>query len=68
MCYLCISYVTVSRFFETKRIFFSVALAVSGTSFADQAGLKLINPHASASQVLELKAYATTTIRIFNCY
>jgi hypothetical protein len=32
-----------------------------GTHFADQAGLKLRNPLASASQVLGLKACATTT-------
>jgi hypothetical protein len=31
-----------------------------GTHFVDQAGLKLRNPPASASQVLELKACATT--------
>jgi hypothetical protein len=32
-----------------------------GTHFIDQADLKLRNPPASASQVLELKACATTT-------
>jgi hypothetical protein len=32
-----------------------------GTHFVDQAGLKLRNPPASASQVLGLKACATTT-------
>jgi hypothetical protein len=31
-----------------------------GTHFVDQAGLKLRNPPASASQVLGLKACATT--------
>jgi hypothetical protein len=31
-----------------------------GTHFVDQAGLKLRNPPASASQVLGLKAYTTT--------
>jgi hypothetical protein len=31
-----------------------------GTHFVDQAGLELKNPPASASQVLGLKAYATT--------
>jgi hypothetical protein len=31
-----------------------------GTHFVDQAELKLRNPPASASQVLRLKAYATT--------
>ena len=30
-----------------------------GTHFVDQAGLELRNPPASASQVLELKAYTT---------
>jgi hypothetical protein len=32
-----------------------------GTHFVDQTGLKLRNPPASASQVLGLKACATTT-------
>jgi hypothetical protein len=32
-----------------------------GTHFVDQAGLKLRNPPASASQVLGLKACPTTT-------
>jgi hypothetical protein len=32
-----------------------------GTYFVDQAGLRLRNPPASASQVLGLKAYTTTT-------
>jgi hypothetical protein len=32
----------------------------SGTNSVDQAGLKLRNPPASASQVLGLKAHATT--------
>ena len=45
-------------FFETG--FLCVALAGSpGTHFVDQAGLKLRNPPASASRVLELKACAT---------
>ena len=38
-----------------------------GTHFVDQAGLKLRNPPASASQVLELKACATTT-RLHYCF
>jgi hypothetical protein len=33
-----------------------------GTHFVDQAGLKLRNPPASASQVLRLKAWATTAL------
>jgi hypothetical protein len=36
-----------------------------GTHFADQAGLELRNPPASASQVLGLKAWATTPQRGF---
>jgi hypothetical protein len=44
-------------FFETG--FLCVALAVLDHS-VDQAGLELRNPPASASQVLELKACATT--------
>jgi hypothetical protein len=35
-----------------------------GTHFGDQAGLELRNPPASASQVLGLKACATTTQRV----
>jgi hypothetical protein len=49
-------------------IFFSFPDRVSlcspgypGTHFVDQAGLKLINSPASASQLLELKVCATTT-------
>jgi hypothetical protein len=39
-----------------------------GTHFVDQAGLELRNPPASASQVLGLKAWCTTTgtMLIFN--
>jgi hypothetical protein len=37
-----------------------VSLYSPGTHFVDQAGLKLRNPPASASQVLGLKACATT--------
>jgi hypothetical protein len=36
-----------------------------GTHFVDQAGLELRNPPASASQVLGLKACATTTQQHF---
>jgi hypothetical protein len=37
-----------------------------GTHYVDQAGLELRNPTASASQVLGLKAYATTpSINLF---
>jgi hypothetical protein len=38
-----------------------------GTHSLDQAGLELINPPASASQVLELKACATTA-RLLLCF
>jgi hypothetical protein len=37
------------------------SLGCPGTHFVDQAGLELSNPPASASQVLGLKACATTT-------
>jgi hypothetical protein len=40
---------------------------VPGTHFVDQAGLKLRNPPASASQVLGLKACATTTQLAYSC-
>jgi hypothetical protein len=45
-------------FFETG--FLCVALAVLELTLLDQAGLELRNPPASASQVLGLKACATT--------
>jgi hypothetical protein len=45
-------------FFETG--FLCIALAVLGTHFVDQAGLKFRNPPASASRVLGLKALVTT--------
>jgi hypothetical protein len=37
------------------------SLGCPGTHFVDQAGLELRNPPVSASQVLGLKACATTT-------
>jgi hypothetical protein len=46
-----------SRFF--RREFLCIAMAVLEHTI-DQAGLKLRNPPASASQVLRLKACATT--------
>jgi hypothetical protein len=49
--------VVVVLFFETG--FLCIALAVLGLTL-DQAGLELRNPPASASQVLGLKACATT--------
>jgi hypothetical protein len=53
-------FVFVCLFFETG--FLCVALAVLELAhFVDQAGLELRNPPASASQVLGLKACATTT-------
>jgi hypothetical protein len=45
-------------FFKTG--FLCVALAVLGTHSVDQAGLELRSPPTSASQVLGLKACATT--------
>jgi hypothetical protein len=48
-------------FFKTG--FLCVALAVLELTFVDQAGLELRNPPASASQVLGLKACATTARR-----
>ena len=54
-------------FLETG--FLCIALAVLETHFVDQAGLELRNAPASASQVLRLKACATTAqqkILIFN--
>jgi hypothetical protein len=45
-------------FFETG--FLCVALSCPGTHFVDQAGLKLRNPPASASQVLGLKSCSIT--------
>ena len=42
-------------------VFFKTGFLCPGTHSADQAGLKLRNPPASASQVLGLKACATTT-------
>jgi hypothetical protein len=44
-------------FFETG---FLCSPVCPGTHFVDQAGLELRNPPASASQVLGLKAFATT--------
>jgi hypothetical protein len=43
-------------FFETGSLY---SPGCPGTHFVDQAGLKLRNPPASASQVLGLKACAT---------
>jgi hypothetical protein len=51
-------------FFETG--FFCYSPGCPGTHFVDQAGLELGNLPASASQVLRLKACATTTrLRFF---
>jgi hypothetical protein len=49
-------------FFFWDRVFL-YSHGCPGTHFIDQAGLKLRNPPASASQVLELKMCATTTWR-----
>jgi hypothetical protein len=51
--------------FETG--FLCVALAVLELTFVDQAGLKLRNPLASASQVLGLKV-CTTTAQLFHSF
>jgi hypothetical protein len=50
-------------FFKTG--FLHIALAVLELTFVDQAGLELRNPPASASQVLALKACATTAQLLF---
>jgi hypothetical protein len=52
--------------FKGKKIFFQdrvslYSLGCPGTHFVDQAGLELRNPPVSASQVLGLKACATTS-------
>jgi hypothetical protein len=46
-------------FFFRDRVFL-YSFGCPGTHFVEQAGLELRNPPASASQVLELKACATT--------
>jgi hypothetical protein len=48
------------RFFFPPRQGFSVALVRLSWNSVDQAGLELRNPPGSASQVLGLKACATT--------
>jgi hypothetical protein len=48
----------VCLFFQDRVSLYSPGCA--GTHFVDQAGLELRNPPASASQVLGLKACATT--------
>jgi hypothetical protein len=56
-------------FFFSETGFLCVALAVLELTFVDQADLKLRNPPASASQVLGLKAYATTArLRLLYIY
>jgi hypothetical protein len=45
--------------------FLCIILAVLELTFVDQAGLELRNPPASASQVLGLKACATTAWQVF---
>jgi hypothetical protein len=58
-CFVVFLFVCFGLFFETG--FLCVALAgCPGTHSVDQAGLKLRNPPASASQVLGLKVCATT--------
>jgi hypothetical protein len=49
----------VCGFFFKDRVSLYI-LGCPGTHFVDQAGLELRNPAASVSQVLELKACATT--------
>jgi hypothetical protein len=53
-CFFCFCFC----FFQDRVSLYSPGCP--GTHFADQAGLELRNPPASASQVLELKACATT--------
>jgi hypothetical protein len=58
-------FVFVGVFLLFVCLFFQVRVSLyspgcPGTHFVDQAGLKLRNPPASASQVLGLKACATT--------
>ena len=74
----CFFLAVVSRFVLAFSIYYEsfcccccfrdrVSLCISGcpeTHFVDQPGLELKNPPASASQVLELKACATTAQRI----
>jgi hypothetical protein len=54
--------ISLSLFFFSETGFLCVALAVLELT-VDQAGLKLRNPPAFASQVLVLKACATTAWR-----
>jgi hypothetical protein len=59
------SIVLPSAFFETSFFFFQDRVSMRspdcpGTHSVDQAGLELRNPPASASQVLGLKACATS--------
>jgi hypothetical protein len=51
-------------FFSRDRVSL-YSLGCPGTHFVDQASLELRNPPASASQVLGLKACATTTWLVF---
>jgi hypothetical protein len=73
--YLIFEYRTFSEFFS-ETVFFLILFLLAfqdrvslcssdcpGTHSVDQAGLKLRNPPASASQVLGLKACATTAQR-----
>jgi hypothetical protein len=53
VCHWCLCFLFLSS--GIKMVF-----VCPGTHSVDQAGLKLRNPHASASQVLGLKACATT--------
>jgi hypothetical protein len=54
-----------SFFFFSETGFLCIVLAVLELNFVDQAGLELRNPPVSASQVLELKACATTARLVF---
>jgi hypothetical protein len=54
------SFVFVFLFFVFRDRVSLYSLGCPGTHFVDQAGLELRNPPVSASQVLGLKACATT--------
>jgi hypothetical protein len=58
--FVCLFGWLVGWFLVFSRQGFSVLPGSPGTHSVDQAGLELINPPASASQVLGLKACATT--------
>jgi hypothetical protein len=64
----CCYFLFVFLLFVFLRQGFSVYPWLSWNYFVDQAGLELRNPPASASQVLELKACATTAQLLMDFY